>query len=90
MPLTRRRQGQREQLGEPVRDSSSLRLPRDPLHDIGGPITRLRAKRMHQALNQLILDIHTTEGLKFKDAELEDHFVHVLSFEDHGPDDFKG
>ena len=53
-------------------------------------MTRLRAKRMHQALNQLILDIHTTEGSKFKDAKLEDHFVHVLSFEDHGLDDFKG
>ena len=48
---------------------------RDPLCDMGGPMTRLRAKRMQQSLSQLIMEVMEQEQLKLEGSAP----VHVLS-----------
>ena len=62
---------------EGSRKFSLSRLFQDPLHGIGGSMTRSRTRKMQQALNKLIEEVQGQESLKISDVDLE--AVYVLS-----------
>ena len=48
----------------------------DPLSNIGGPMTRSRARKMNNAINSLIMDI--MDEVSKKSASIELHIVNLL------------
>ena len=61
--------------------SSSANPISDPLHNISGPLTRSRAKRMKDALATLITSTRTKEELKLQDFS---YVVNVLILDEMG------
>ena len=55
----------------------------DPLQDISGPITRLRAKKMKEALATLIQATRAKEEMKLQD--FSSYFVNILIVNVNGP-----
>ena len=65
---------------DPNLDSSNPIL--DPLHNISGPLTRSRAKRMKDALASLITSTRVKEELKLHD--FSSYVVNVLILDEKG------
>jgi hypothetical protein len=61
-------------------DGDATNSSKDPLHEIGGPMTRSKTMRMNQALQSLIIKIKEKEGRY--PSEVESTWLNFLQLDE--------